>query len=355
MSIKKKINSLRSAFFGVLTRRIGQRRNLPTGGSIQASSIRSVLVCRPNHRLGNQLLITPLIQEISTTFPQAKIDLFVKGNIARTLFKEYDCIDTVFQLPKKPFKDIISYLRGWLQLRRKKYDLVINVISSSSSGRLSAKFARGRIKFFGDVSEQIKNSYPDSAHMAAYPVYHLRENLERLGLAQQYQGVPPLSIKLTPWELTEGAKILRNISESEKPVICIYTFATGAKCYDKQWWSAFYQELLLRFSQYTIIEILPVENVSQIDFKAPHYYSTDLRMLAAIIKSTEIFIGADSGMMHLSSAAGATTLGLFKVTDLNAYTPYGNFSTAVNTNKSEMEKIFSTIDSILLTRKQIIA
>jgi heptosyltransferase-3 len=31
-----------------------------------------ILVIRPNHRLGNQLLLTPLLQEIEKLYPAAK-------------------------------------------------------------------------------------------------------------------------------------------------------------------------------------------------------------------------------------------------------------------------------------------
>ena len=40
--------------------------------------INKILISRPNHRLGNQLLITPLIQEIKHQFPDAKIYLFTR-------------------------------------------------------------------------------------------------------------------------------------------------------------------------------------------------------------------------------------------------------------------------------------
>jgi hypothetical protein len=37
----------------------------------------------------------------------------------------------------------------------------------------------------------------------------------------------------------------------------------------------FYAALLQEFPDYNIIEILPVENVSQIEFKAPTFYSNE--------------------------------------------------------------------------------
>ena len=39
---------------------------------INAENISKILICRPNQRLGNLLLITPLIQEIEPVSPNAK-------------------------------------------------------------------------------------------------------------------------------------------------------------------------------------------------------------------------------------------------------------------------------------------
>ena len=67
------------------------------------ADIKRILICRPNHRLGNLLLITPLLQEVIETFPSAKIDLFVKGGIAPSLFLNYSNIGRIIQLPRRPF------------------------------------------------------------------------------------------------------------------------------------------------------------------------------------------------------------------------------------------------------------
>ena len=63
------------------------------------------------------------------------------------------------------------------------------------------------------------------------------------------------------------------------------------------------------------VEILPVENISQLNFSIPSYYSKEIRDIAGIIANTSVFIGADSGMMHLATSSGTATLGLFSVTN----------------------------------------
>ena len=84
--------------------------------------INKILISRPNHRLGNQLLITPLIQEIKHQFPDAKIYLFTKGTLSLEIFKHDPSIVKHFNLPKKHFKDFYQYLRVWTELIFNHYE-----------------------------------------------------------------------------------------------------------------------------------------------------------------------------------------------------------------------------------------
>ncbi len=103
----------------------------------------------------------------------------------------------------------------------------------------------------------------------------------------------------------------------------------------------------MHFPDYLFIEILPVENISMLNFSIPSYYSKDVRKIASVIANTDIFIGADSGMMHLASASLTKTIGLFSVTDVYTYSPYGNGSTAIDTNKNGTEACMKIIKDAL--------
>jgi ADP-heptose:LPS heptosyltransferase len=50
---------------------------------------------------------------------------------------------------------------------------------------------------------------------------------------------------------------------------------------------------------------------------------------AAVLRRSALFIGNDSGLMHLAAAAGAPTVGLFGPTDATIYRPAGPRATAV--------------------------
>jgi len=119
-------------------------------------------------------------------------------------------------------------------------------------------------------------------------------------------------------------------------------------CYAPEWWETVYAKMLATFGDaYNIIEVLPVENVSQIDFKAPSYYSKDIREIAGFLQNLDLFVCADSGMMHLGSAVAAPLVGLFSVTDLNMYTPYGADKIGVDTRKISHDELIAIMQQSL--------
>lgn len=339
------INQLRRSVTRLITRRLGVTRLHTSGTEVH---IKTVLVCRPNHRLGNLLMITPLLQEIRNTFPEAKIDLFVKGSVAPVLFKNYDYVNRIILLPKKPQKDLIKYMQGWMAIRKNRYDLVINAINSSSSGKISTQFANGTFKFLGEVNDAIRARHPDFQHMAKIPVYSFRWFAGMLGFPSGGTPVPPLDLKLSEAEIAGGKRLLRELLENEKPVIGIYTYATGKKCYPPAWWDSFYASLIKRFPEHNILEVLPIENVSQIGFKAPSFYSKDPRQIASLISNLTVFVAGDSGMMHLASASGAPVIGLFKFGNIDQYAPYNDQSVGVHTEQVSQTEIVSIVEKMII-------
>lgn len=350
MDSRRRINRLRKRIMKLLTGGIGDKESYNLKRPVCREEIKRVLITRPNHRLGNQLLITPLVQEISATFPGCTIDLFVKGGAAAIIFRNYEQISRIIELPKKHFSHPVSYLRGWLRLRKERYDIVFNAAKNSSSGRLSAKFARARFRFYGDRINDYGRQFADYSHLAKYPVYDFRNYMTLIGLNSDVRPVPSMDIRLTQEELAAGRKIAGELLHNATGrIISIFTWATGPKCYSADWWDEFYSVLKTKYSDYNIIEILPVENISMISFKAPSFYSRDVREICSVVACADIFIGADSGIMHLASASGTPTLGLFSMTDPGNYAPYNPGSRGLDTNTLTMEDLIHEIDNVLIS------
>jgi len=346
MKVKKRINAFRRKLMHYLTNKI-----VDVGFSdkeiLNTIDVKRVLICRPNHRLGNQLLISPLVQEVINTFPECKIDLLVQGNLAQIIFKNYENVNKIIGLPRKPFKQPFKYIYAWWSIKKQPYDLVINAVRSSSSGKISTQFSNSKHKFFGDFNEDSQSKFKDFNHIAKNSIYSLRDYLNTLGFIENNKEIPLLDLKLSTDEIARGHKILKDLVKNDKKIISIFTYATDDKCYSESWWLNFYKRLKVEYSSYNIIEVLPVENVSQINFKAPSFYSKDIREIGSVIANTEVFIGADSGIMHLASASLTPTVGLFSRANQNEYEPYGNHSIGINTNNSNEKDYIQIINEIL--------
>ncbi|WP_298535363.1 glycosyltransferase family 9 protein [uncultured Algibacter sp.] len=349
MSFKTRVNHIRRTVIWNLAKSVGNSYTEPEYGSCDVLMIKKVLIIRPNHRLGNQLLLTPLVQEVTDLFPNCEIDLFVKGGVAHPVFENYKSVINIIKLPKRPWSHIFKYIKCWLSIKQKKYDFVINGDRTSSSGRLLTQIAKADFKIFGEVDDSQFKNLDGYQHMSIYPVYNLRLYLKNLGVSMDIvKPVPVLDIKLNETEIINGKKVLDGVVPDQlKKTICIYTNATGDKCYSETWWETFYARLLKEYPDYNVIEMLPIENISKINFKAPNFYSQDLREMAAIIRNTSVFIAADNGVMHLASASLAPTLGFFSVTSLEMYKPYGNGNVALQTNETTINDWIKAIDNIL--------
>ncbi len=348
--MKKEINQLKRTFLRWLTSKLASaspKKPLNSGFNYRSSRI---LIVRPNHRLGNQILISPIIAELIEAMPDCKIDLLVQGNLAPILYGHVAQIDTIIRLPRKPFKELGLYIKTIWNLRAKQYDFAINAVQYSSSGRLYTVLSNATYKIVGKENDpEIQNHTTDSRHIAKYQLYTVRNYLNKLGILVKKEAATPLTVFLTGAEKEKGKEILDMLVPNTQKTIAIYTFATGEKCLPVAWWTPFYERLKAAYPGYNILEILPAENVSQINFAAKHWYSRELREIAGVMANCAVWIGADCGIMHLACASEIPVLGLFTGKNEPQYTPYNHLSKSIiqPDNDQFTEDIFSSLKKIL--------
>jgi heptosyltransferase III len=309
---------------------------------IPARGIYRVLICRPNHRLGNQLLLTPLIAELQTRYPGAQVDLVVGGDQGPPLFSRFPNVGTVYRLPRHAFRHPFRTLGVLRKLRRERYDLAIDPDQSSQSSRYLLGRCRStwRLGFSGEKSrEGLSLAMPAPValrHMGKQPVGLLRWAIGAEAGPSNAE-LPTLDIRLSDDERAWGrrglAELLRiDAAAAGIATIAIFAHATRGKRYAPEWWAQILDGLRERYPGCEIIEILPAHGESSVVSGIPGYYSSDPRRMAAIISATQLFVTADCGVMHLACAArGPVVVGLFQCTDPERYAPYGGANIAVST------------------------
>jgi ADP-heptose:LPS heptosyltransferase len=109
----------------ILARLVGPRNycsRLPVEG------ISSVLICRINGRLGNTVLLTPLVKRIHELLPHASIDLALAYPKARELLHDFPGLRRIIVFPHKGRGLIQQYLGALRRLRAQRYDLALDPI-----------------------------------------------------------------------------------------------------------------------------------------------------------------------------------------------------------------------------------
>jgi ADP-heptose:LPS heptosyltransferase len=303
-------------------------------GGLPTEGIHRVLVCRPNHRLGNSVLISPLIAEIEALYPGAEIDL-LGSQVTETLYAGRFRVHRIFVLPQKIARHLWTSIRTLHALRRCRYDLAVDACNGSQSGRLVLAMAQARYKL----------GFPDPALNPASAWHALQwpDHLAHRGvflLRNAYAGVtsstwPPLNLDVSMGEKCQAATVLsemcERLPERRAATVAIFPNATGTKCYSEDWWTQFVDTFQSLCPQVTLVNLLAAHGCSQLRSQLTPYYSRSLRRLVAMIACMDGFISADCGVMHLAAASGTPTLGLFSVTDPSKYAPYGGANAALDT------------------------
>lgn len=342
------LKNLRRRFSRGLSRVLLGAEAQPVSTSLPARGIHRILICRSTRALGETLLLSPLFEELHARFPGAEIDLASGCGAARDLFAGHAQLRHVFDLPARKG---MQFLRVVRRMRRESYDLVIDPYWLSHSDRLLTRLAQARLRLGFDGARKSGHlTHPvadpkELQHAGKLPVYLLRK-----ALGEQIDDdldCPLLDLRLTREERTLGhdalAAVLAAAGLAGKPAIGIYAHATGPKCYDLTWWRAFLARIEARYPDHVIVEIVPGFGRSLLEDRYPTFYSSDVRKLGALLSQLALYVSADCGVMHLASASGVPTAGIFSASDIPGWYVYGPHALTLDARGRSPEDIAASI------------
>jgi heptosyltransferase III len=317
-----------------------------TSSPAQRYADATILICRPNTRLGNTLLMTPLVEEIEATLPSARVEILTACPSAHEVFQQFPSVRRVHQLPFRGFHHPLRHLLTLLRARRVRYDILIDPSPRSWTARFLTRHLAARLKLGfarAGEAEGIDVSVPfvgAPVHMGDYPVYLLRRGILGLDDAAARAETPTLSIRLTDAERFAGRQEIGRIlaARSPGPVIAVAAHATGAKQFSVDWWRRMIASVQAQLPAAQVIEIRPPNGAAALA-ELPGYSSRRVRHVAAVLEAADCFVCADSGLMHLGAATDATTVGLFKVTEPRLYAPRRGASCALTASDAAPERV----------------
>jgi lipopolysaccharide heptosyltransferase I len=307
---------------------------------------RNILVIRLSS-LGDVLLSMPAVKAIKAASPSATLSWIVEGGVGELLAHQ-DFVDRVIEFPRQTLSQALKggrlmtavhSLRAFAtRLREREYDLVLDFHGIVKSA-LIVKGARGtrKIGFNGIFAKEGSwLAYDERVGGREAQLHKVSRNM----LIASHIGArnfPAVSLAAPPAAVSY---IDRFMSEQQVsgPLFAVNPFCSRGSEF-KRWNLANYGELIRKVVDTTGVKSIilwgPAEKEEAIRLKemsgdkAILACSTTVAQLHALLQRTDLYIGGDTGVMHLAAFAGVPVVAIFGPTDHRVNGPYGEHHTIV--------------------------
>ena len=313
-----------------------------------------ILLLRPDH-LGDLVMTTPVLDGVRTQAPNAQITVMV-GPWSSEVVARHPAIDRLLtcpfpgfqRVPQKPFAPYILLFRTAQQLRRRNYDLAINLRPDFWWGAVLLYLARVPRR----VGYAIPPGTPFLTHALPFPSpeHSTISNLRIISAGLQALSYAPLEEPYTPehyplqfmptaeeqhW--VQG-RLKKAGIDSQATIIVIHP-GTGAavKLWRPEAWATTAitlttaslfptpPHIILTGSRQERPMLEEIVQHMQATTPAPLLITdTTVGQLAALLQRAQLVLGVDNGPLHLAVAQGTPTVHLFGPTDACIFGPWGN-------------------------------
>jgi ADP-heptose:LPS heptosyltransferase len=258
--------------------------------------------------IGDAVLSSGLIKRLSDEIPNARFTV-VAGPAAAPLFSFLPNLDEVIVFTKQ--KDGSHWFDLWRKVRKRRWGLVVDLRGSAISRLISTR----RRAIFRKASGEPTHKVMEAARVLkiedepAAPFIYVSPEVEAYA-ADLTVGQGPI-LAMAPaanwvgktWPLERFSRVAMRLLGSDGPMRGGRLMVLGGA------------------SERKVAQGLKdcVPRNRFIDLAG----QVDLVTAYACLQRARLFVGNDSGTMHLAAAAGAPTLGLFGPSDERKYAPWG--------------------------------
>ena len=264
-------------------------------------------------RIGDAVLSSGLIKRLADEIPNARFTI-VAGPVAAPLFRDVPGLDQIILFEKE--RDGGHWWKLWSQVRKQTWGLVVDLRGSAISGFLKRK-RRAVFK------------------RSAHPVHKVVEAAQVL----KTEADPPTPYLYVSDETLSAAA---DLTAGSGPILAL---APSANWVGKTWPLERFSRLAIQMldrggplhggrlmilgGQEDAHVVTALRDVVPKDRFIDLVGKADLITAFACLRHARLFVGNDSGLMHLAAAAGIPTLGLFGPSDERLYAPWGEATRVV--------------------------
>jgi ADP-heptose:LPS heptosyltransferase len=261
-----------------------------------------------SNRIGDAVLSSGLLKRLSDEIPNARFTV-VAGPFAAPLFEELPTLDRVVVLPKS--KGGGHWVELWRQVRRTRWGLVVDLRGSGLSRFVSTRRRAIWRKTAGPPVHKVIEAArvlkieddPAPPYIFTSPETEARAEELTAGFGPILALAPAANWLGKTWPIERFSRVAMRLLDPQGPMkggrLMVLGGPGDAKLVKGM------RDIVMRNQFINLTE------------------DTDLLTAFACLKRARLFIGNDSGTMHLAAAAGIPTLGLFGPSDDTLYAPWG--------------------------------
>ena len=290
-----------------------------------------ILVVKLDH-LGDVLLATPVFSNLRRAYPNAEL-YALTGAWSRVVLEGHPDVNGVIEYNSPAFcrtgqpTPLRETFKLYRQLRRQKYDLMVELRSDWRVVWFA--FLWLTPKRLSRAALQIANKLGFAQFSGTHETTRNLDVLKRAGIPTPVQTA---IFSVTPEDKKWASDLLATYQvDSQRPLIVIHP---GSPIALKRWLPERYAELADWLVAQKRAQILFVGVKDEIPIIAEIQGrmrsesidvagKTTLTQLASILQVCNVFIGNDSGPMHLAAAVGTQTIGLYGPGDPTRFGPAG--------------------------------
>lgn len=330
-----------------------------------------ILVVNLMH-VGDLLLVTPVLRTLRTNYPNAHIALLADAKLA-DLVKYNRNLSELIIIDKKGYHNQLwRYLQFVAGIRRRRFDLVINLhaneratfIAAFSGARRVVGYATWGLGAFFDVVIENRKRVKHQVHA------HFDVLKEGLGL----QHIDDRGLEMWLDEAAEATAARLWQEAFPKPGLPVVGLNIGASWPTKRWPKESFASLADRLlaKGYGIAYFGGPMDVAVVNDALHLMQSGDrsrvgvftgrvsLLELASLLKKCRVLVTNDSGPMHVAVAMDVPLVSMFGASPVTGFYPYNNKSVVLKTpvpchpcyehscRKGDLECMYSiTVDTVL--------
>lgn len=269
-------------------------------------------------RIGDAVLSTGLLDHQLRSHPEARVTIAC-GPVSAPLFEAVPGVEEVLVVRKRPFD--LHWLALWSRVATRRWDLIVDLRASMVGlfvphrRRIAGRRKDQQVHRVVELGELVDLEPPPSPRIWTGPAHEAAADRLIPAAGPVLAVGPAANWPGKQWPAERFAALIARLT-SPAGILPGARVAVVAAGHERQ-------------QAEPVIESLGSERVIDLVGRV------SLPEAAACLTRAALFVGNDSGLMHLAAAAGTPTLGLFGPSRDARYAPWGDHCGIVRTLESD--------------------